>query len=178
MADEGGKPGLDAALAAVEIGAAPPAVGEQLSLLPGQAVKAAAFDGLARPEPERSGPGRPKGSKNRSTQEWRDYLLAQGSSPLLQLLKVANANPIELAAILGCKPIEALDRIIAASDKLAPYLHQKMPVAVEGMDGRGLVQIVIQGMPDLAGAFGGAPVVEGEAVTLEIEGNQGVDDDA
>lgn len=173
------KPGLDAALTALAPERdAPAREGEQLSLLPAQAAKAAQFDGLAGTAvaaEARRGPGRPKGAKNRSTQEWRDYLLAQGSSPLLQLLRVANANPIELATVLGCKPLEALDRILAAADKLAPYLHQKMPVALEGGP-QNLVQLVIQGNPELAGAFTGAPVVDGEPVTIEIEGNQGVDD--
>jgi hypothetical protein len=41
--------------------------------------------GSLSPVPERSGPGRPKGAKNRSTEQWRQFFLGKYQSPLIGL---------------------------------------------------------------------------------------------
>lgn len=104
---------------------APADEGEQLDLLglPVTAESAALM--------ERRGPGRPAGSRNRRTAEWADYLLAKYRSPLETLTAISAMRVDDLAAQLGCKPIEALMEIRLAAIAVGPYLHQRAPVAVD-----------------------------------------------
>lgn len=53
--------------------------------------------------PRRSGPqgGRPKGARNRSTEEWRRHFLARYPSPLVALGEIYSRTPAALAAELG-----------------------------------------------------------------------------
>jgi hypothetical protein len=100
----------------------------------------------------KSGPqgGRPKGARNRSTQEWRQYLLGRYRSPLVFLLEAYSRTPAELAAQLGLykyhegklvrgadgEPVletgEAFKRQVEAAVAALPYLHQRLPIAIEG----------------------------------------------
>lgn len=50
-----------------------------------------------------SGPkgGRPKGSRNRSTEEWRQFILSKYRSPLVFLAETWSRTPAQLAAELG-----------------------------------------------------------------------------
>lgn len=53
----------------------------------------------------RSGPGRPKGSKNKANAEFRDMMLRMGyRHPALNLADMANADPAALAIELGALP--------------------------------------------------------------------------
>lgn len=99
------------------------------------------------------GRGRPAGSRNRSTEEWSRFILTRYRSPLLGLAELAQASPLALQAELGgapskdkpdgCSLLEAVRIIMAAQTALAPYLHQKQPLAVDG-GGVGLMQVIIQ----------------------------------
>lgn len=92
------------------------------------------------------GRGRPKGSKNKSNQLFRDYLLKQGyRHPGLNLADLANADPLELAAELSqpyqaksgpragqvvevsCTPADAMELIRKANVELMPYFESKRP---------------------------------------------------
>ncbi|GGE79173.1 hypothetical protein H1W37_19430 [Stappia taiwanensis] len=74
------------------------------------------------------GRGRPKGSKNKRNQLFRDYLLKQGyRHPGQNLADLANASPAALAVELGCKPKEAADLIVKANAELLPYFESKRP---------------------------------------------------
>lgn len=81
------------------------------------------------------GPGRPPGAINRSTREVKEWLERKYRSPLIGLAEIgAGASLDELlsraktiAQQLGCKPIEALKVISDAAERLAPYMHSKMP---------------------------------------------------
>lgn len=136
-----GKNGLAAALDATGTGALP-AEAEQLSLLPEPAL----------PEPARTASprgGRPAGSRNKRTQDWVDLILGQYRSPLVFLASVFNRTPQQLAADAGLymwhegKPVldaagnhvlatgDALRLQVAAAKELAPYLHQKLPIALD-----------------------------------------------
>lgn len=118
----------------------------------------------------RRGRGRPPGSKNRSTSEWSRYILSRYRSPLLAMAEVAQAKPSELSLELGCDQTEAIKIILQAAATLAPYLHQKQPLAVQG-NGLALMQVFI-------GDVGG-PVAGGEVLFRpleEIEQNQYVID--
>lgn len=144
---ESGKQGLKTAIAELHDPASlPPGAEpvEQLALLPLEGAGIGAAEGAAP-----RGPGRPPGARNKSTDEWRKYLLSQYRSPL-EALGQTYCIPIEeLARRLGLisKPtfdqaLELLKLQIMAAKELAPYVHQKMPLAIDG-GGGGLIQLVI-----------------------------------
>lgn len=87
------KEGLTAAIEMLGAGEAPAAEGEQPELFEAEAP-------LPMP-PARgvSGPrgGRPRGARNRRTQEWVEYLLSRYRSPLVFLLETYHRSPRELA---------------------------------------------------------------------------------
>lgn len=126
-----------------------------------------------KPEPPKRGRGRPEGARNKRTQEVADYLLSRYRSPL-EVLAETYSLPVEvLAQKLGCTPYEAKKLQVAAADKLAPYLHQKQPVAIDAGE-RGLVQLVIEAA---ALANGPAPAEGGvviDVTPVESEENQQV----
>lgn len=95
---------------------------------------------------EAKGRGRPKGSKNKANQLFRDTLLRMGyRHPGLNLADLANADPHKLAAELSqpykaksgpragelveasCTPAEALELIRKANVELMPYFESKRP---------------------------------------------------
>lgn len=120
--------------------------------------------------------GRPNGARNRSTEEWREFLLNQHRSPLQTLLEIANM-PLELLeARLGYlgKDKTKLDLLkvqIDAAQACLPYLHQKQPQAVELGDGT--LPILLLG-GEVASVEGGQiKTIDGEEITfLEIEEKQ------
>lgn len=147
MSDET-KQGLTAALALIGTGAAPAAepAGEQAGLFDQDATDA--------PMPfkpvDRTGrPGRPAGAKNRRTEEWVQYLLSRYRSPLVMLLEMASRSPKDLARELELyvyhegiairdvtgEPVlatgEAFKAQVAAAIAALPYLHQKLPLAID-----------------------------------------------
>lgn len=92
------------------------------------------------------GRGRPKGSRNKANQLFRDTLLRMGyRHPGLNLADLANADPHRLAAELSqpykvlkgpragelveasCTPAEALELIRKANVELMPYFESKRP---------------------------------------------------
>ena len=103
----------------------------------------------------RSGPqgGRPKGSMNRTTKEWVDYLLQRYRSPLVALMELYSRSPAELAKELGLYVIhegevvyhhgqpllatgEAFKRQVEAMIAALPYTHQKLPLEIHTNDGQ------------------------------------------
>lgn len=127
------------------------------------------------------GRGRPAGARNRRTQEIADYLLARYRSPLEGLAAIQGRNVRVLAAELGLEApsfdqlVELLRLQIKAAEALAPYVHQKQPVAVQ-VDSRGVVQLVIERHHDGAARaeHGGAGVrmLDVTPVTDESENNE------
>lgn len=120
--------GLSAALDTLTVGDVPGADdGEQGELLPlplTPAAEIAEARGAKRP-------GRPPGAKNRRTEDWANYILARYASPLLFMAETYSRSVHELAGELGCERDDALKIQLACADKLAPYIHSKMPIAVE-----------------------------------------------
>ena len=100
------------------------------------------------------GRGRPPGARNKNTEEWRKFLLCTGRSPLEVLQQTFSCSIEQLARALGRDAPVTFDQAmelyklqIMAAKELAPYVHQKMPLAVENAGDRGLIQLVInQGM--------------------------------
>lgn len=160
--------------------------GEQLALLPlsepeAMQANAAGFDIAPR------GVGRPKGSKNKNTEAWREYLLTKYSSPLEVLASTMTRKVRDLAIELGYlvygdqgvllrkpKPeeLEACLKIqLSCAKELAPYLHQKQPQAIELGDA-GLMTLNIFSAPlkDVQNAAG----FDMEILDLNSEENQEV----
>lgn len=80
---------------------------------------------------ENRGPGRPKGSRNKSTQEWVDYFMTKNKSPLMVLGELYSKDTIELAREMRCDRIDALKLQISAANAVLPYVHKKQPLAIE-----------------------------------------------
>jgi hypothetical protein len=139
------KQGLTAAIDALGAG----------EVLPAEAGQAELFEEADAPLPippaARSGPkgGRPKGARNKRTEEWVDYLLGRYRSPLVFLLETYSRTPAELAEQMQLYKIhegkvvldaqgrpmlatgEAADIQLKAAIAALPYLHQKLPQAIE-----------------------------------------------
>lgn len=96
-------------------------------------------------ERDRARGGRPKGSQNKVTQAFREYLLARGGSPLERMTRWMQHTPETLAAELGCTKLEAYDRLMKLWTELAPYLHSRLAPT----DGQGqavpLLNVVLGG---------------------------------
>ena len=123
---------------------------EQLPLLPVQHAD----------EAEMPRVGRPAGSVQRMTAEWRGLLLTKYRSPLIALAETYSRPVEELARALGCSRLEAFQLQQAAAKELAPYLHSKMPLAIQA-EGAAMAPIVLAMTPGLAAqipGFAGAPV--------------------
>jgi hypothetical protein len=104
--------------------------------------------------------GRPQGARNRRTEEWVRYLAGKYESPLETLLKLASKTPKALAEELGLYAYNAGDPVldsaghhvlaigeafrgqIQALQAALPYLHQKLPQAIE-VKGRAAGVLVI-----------------------------------
>jgi len=106
------------------------------------------------------GAGRPAGAINRATREFRDYILARHRSPLVTLARLQSADPLELAKQLGCKPQEALDRIIRAAECLAPYLHQKQAIAVDVSNTKTVFLTINDGHPVVDNDDSDSPIID------------------
>jgi|GEM_PF-4273285 len=108
------------------------AEGEQPSLFPAPTrFSGPRADALNLALREHHGPGRPAGSPNKSTEEWRQFLLGHGVSPLVQMMRWSLMTPTALAAELKCERLEAFDRLKSLWVELAPYTNQQLPRAVE-----------------------------------------------
>ena len=91
------------------------------------------------------GRGRPKGSKNKANQLFRDYLLKQGyRHPGLNLADLANADPAKLAEQLMCKRAEAMALIKSANVELMPYFESKRPTETIQTEQRFGVMVIHQ----------------------------------
>jgi hypothetical protein len=105
------------------------------------------------------GAGRPPGSRNKTTAQWREYLNARGTSPLVALQEAFNMGVDDLAKLLSCTKLEAYKLQLQCAKELAPYLHQKMPLAIETGD-QGLIQLTI----NMGNSAGGAQPMDAKTV--------------
>lgn len=143
--------------------------GEQLGLLPSEGGEAKGGEVAAA-----SGPGRRPGSKNRRTAEWAAYIDQRYGSPLEALARVMAAGPEALRVQLGCERVEAFDRWVRVTEAVMPYLHQKLPTAVD-VQGSAMVPIVV-GLSAEGAARIGASAADLGGV-LEVVVDQGVSED-
>lgn len=160
--------------------------GEQMALLPLAQPKALRSN-TAENVSETRGVGRPKGSKNKNTEAWREYLLAKYSSPLEVMASTMTRKVRDLAIELGYivygdqgvllrkaspEELEACLKIqLSCAKELAPYVHQKQPQAIDLGDS-GLMTLNIFSAPakDVQNADG----FEMKILDLNSEENQGV----
>lgn len=176
---------LDAAGApAVE----PPA--EQLDMLGARAPAQPAAIAAPAADEGGIGKGRPPGARNRRTDEMVRYLNRFGQGPLVGLAKIVNAirfdasglpDFTQLAAALGMKPGEAAMFWRGCAADLAPYMHQKLPIAVDvtGESAGSLVVVnlgAVQGDPrtDVSGLLGGhvGEIIDADPADGQSEENQ------
>lgn len=80
--------------------------------------------------------GRPPGARNRRTADLAAYIAGHVGHPVVRLARIAAMDPAQLAQALGCKQVEALDRIIVAAKAAAPYVASAMPQEVQ-VSGKG-----------------------------------------
>lgn len=144
--------------------------------------------------PPRSGPkgGRPAGARNRSTEQWRQYLLSKYPHPLETLLALTTRKPVDLARELGLykfhegklvkelnpatgELVPVLDTgaatkvLVDAASAALPYIAQKQPLAIEA---KGKIAGVIV-IGDMAGLQdGGDGTLTIDVVPVESEQNQ------
>lgn len=133
------------------------------------------------------GVGRPKGARNRSTEDWRRMLLGRYQSPLVACLELASRTPKQIAEEYGlyhrlvvgsgehAELVERLDIHAAARirqqaiEAALPYLHQKQPIAVEQVsEKRGLLVIDMSG--EIASDVDALPFAEDKQNQRVIEG--------
>lgn len=87
------------------------------------------------------GVGRPAGSRNKSTDQWRRFFLTRYGSPMQVLAELWSVSPSELQKELGgaitaenkdgCTKLDALRVIIHAASIGLPYMHQKQATAID-----------------------------------------------
>jgi len=164
------KQGFAAALANMDVGAPPRDDGDQAALFEGFENAEAASPLASANERRGRGPGRPKGAKNRRTEEWAAYILGQYRSPLIVLAELYSMPVDELAAELQCEKLDAVKIQKDAAAALAPYVHQRQPQAVEVNQREVGVLILGEFSGDASGVTGLALAPD------ESEENQGVID--
>lgn len=164
MSDE--KSGIASALDDVEIGEPPGESVEQLPLIPASEVAASIGEAIAASTPR--GPGRPPGSPNKRTKAWTDYILSRYQSPLVVLAETYSRKIGDLVTELDCDPLEAFKLQLDAARALAPYVHQKQPIAVDTSN-IGAIPLVIQlgGGEPVAPDGSNAIVIDGEVIDVE-----------
>jgi AraC-like DNA-binding protein len=111
-----------------------------------------------------SAPGRPAGSVAKKTAEWQACMLGRYRSPLVVLGEIFSRSVTELAEELGCTRLEAFDRQLKAAVELAPFIHSKMPAAVQ-LDGAPVAPVTVQVSQALAVRLGMAGSEADQAVS-------------
>lgn len=164
---EESKVGLQAAVDLTMGESEPPpgAATDQLPLLPAGEVAERESDQLPA---RRRGPGRPPGARNKSTDDWVDFIRARYRSPLEMLAETFSRSVVDLSKELGCTKKDAFALQLQAAKELAPYLHQKMPQAVT-VDAKGDFTLIIEGGLGVPAVTAGddAVVIEGEIGEIE-----------
>jgi hypothetical protein len=180
----GGKTGIQTVVAqAHDASALPDGVfaGEQAALFPLSPVesgeRARKLGSLQR------GPGRPPGAANKSTTAWREFLLSRYPSPLQGLAEIAFRPLMDLAKELNAGQVPQFEKLIETlklqkecMKELAPYIHSKMPIAIDAGE-KGLINLVIHPggiFHDQSNSHG---AINAEFIKMGIEENQEVSAD-
>lgn len=109
--------------------------------------------------------GRPAGP-GKDTKAWVNHFLARYRSPLIGLAELYSRPVAELATLLSCTRLEAMQLQRQAMTDVLPYVHQKLPAAVQ-IEGAATQPVMIAIAPTLAQAF----AAEDERNQQVIEGD-------
>lgn len=114
-------------------------------------------------DPAPSGRGRPAGARNWITEQFDKYMAARGYvHPALMWAEIMS-RPVELLSTELQVPLaRAFELQMRASENLAPYVGQKLPVAVQ-IDTRGDFTLQIEGLSSGAAM----PIAGAEGLTIE-----------
>lgn len=139
---------------------------EQLGLFSAGSV----FGEIRMPDGEkipRTGPGRPRGSANRTTRDLVKLIERSGRNPILAMAEIV-ATPIDvIASTLGCTRLEAAEYHRKVMGDLAPYVAQKLPTAVQIQGANAGMLVINLGMGgEGAGAGLAMRVIDGQANPL------------
>lgn len=164
MAD-GDRIGLGAALGAID-----PAPAGAPSLLPAEAqgdlLDLNGPEGAEGPltaalEQRARGPGRPRGSPNKKTEDLRRFVLARFKHPVVAAAELYSMPATSLAAILDCDPLEAATLQLKAMAFVGPYVDSTMPARMQiDADPR---------LPEFSISFTGP---DGSAVAVDASGKR------
>lgn len=111
---------------------------QQLSLLDEPETES----GQAKVQHLRRGPGRPPGSRNKRTERMVQWLLSHHRDPRERLLAVTDMHPADLAALLGCKMLEAVQEQRLCAQAVLPFIAQRQPLAID-VTNRSVVYLTI-----------------------------------
>lgn len=121
------------------------------------------------------GPGRPKGARNKRTEELARYILGRYRDPLIGLADVVSTPIDALASALSCDKLEAAEFWRKCAGELLPYVHQRKPQALQ-VEGASAGMLMIVDLRD-GGQGGGQAVASEFGLGMRIEQNQGVSED-
>lgn len=111
--------------------------------------------------------GRPKGARNKRTDDFARWLLSFGQHPAKTMMEI-QATPTEVLMEASKKPyLECLDRRIRCAEALMPYLESKKPVAVD-MTFTGIADLVIEGVTHSRDEIG--ELIEGDYLPVDDDG--------
>lgn len=122
--------------------------------------------------------GRPKGSRNRRSDDFAKYLLGFGQHPAVTMMQIQSSDPEVL--VERSKTIDLPKRRMSYADAqalrircaeaLLPYLESKKPVAVD-MTFTGVADLFIEGVTHTAEEI--ADVIDAEFLPLDCDDDDG-----
>lgn len=132
----------------------------------------------------RSARGRPKGAKNRRSDDFAKFILSHGTHPAVTMMQIQTTPPEVL--VERSRQIDPIKRRLSYGDAqamrvrcaeaLLPYIEAKKPVAVE-LDAKGDFNLLIPGVnigaDDAVKAAKGEYVLEADYVDIDEDGADG-----
>lgn len=151
-------------LEGAEVGAPTPEIQDGLFDLDGPDGATGPLTRLFNERAERRGPGRPKGSPNKRTEDLRRFILARFKHPVVALMEIGSIPTIELISELRLDPDKALALQIRALSEAAPYVDSKMPMKLTVSDGDRLPEFHLH-----FGSDGSAKATDQQGRTMDLE---------
>lgn len=119
---------------------------------------------------EARGPGRPKGSPNKTTKDFRKYLIERFGHPLVGTAMLGSWRSMEefiakvtyVSQALGVSKEKAADICLACNGRIAPYVEGAMPIRVDARVAAGVHIQFAPGNFDMPAA-NAAPPIEAKA---------------
>ena len=105
------------------------------------------------------GPGRPVGARNKRTESLAAQVERLFGNPVMRAAALASMPVDELAAALGCKPLEAVQEQRLWLAMMLPYVAARMPIAVDVTNHKVVSLTIVDGVPD--GGTGDASEIVG-----------------